>query len=243
MKVKNNQILKDYRFRLFASIALFPILFFIFGHYSKGYLLLIVFPLIAIIGIVIEKEIVKNNVIAMTILLEIVMFAFIPYHQTSIDSLIQPKIRKESIPALWLDRTFSNYALTRARINYESKKVDRLKQLIDLIEIDTVFIDPTLSYYARILQYYLPKKKLFTIYLHDDNKLILFSGLDVNSIEKKSFNFKNILVLTRLDFIKKFVNNKTYKIVYANRGFELVKFEAKFNFIALYQKLFSRVNN
>jgi len=243
VNINNIKILKDNKFKLFVSITLFPILFFVFGHYSKGYLLLIAFPLIAIIGILIEKGIIKNNVIAITILIEITMFIFIPYHQTNIESLIKPQMRKESIPKLWLDRTFSNYALTRARINFESKKVDKLIQLINKTNSDTVFIDPTLSYYERILQYYFPKKKLFTIYLHDDNALILFSGLDVNSIKKKGFNIKNILVLTRLDFLKKFMNYKSYNIVYESSGFVLIKYKAKFNFIARYQKLFSRVNN
>jgi len=235
LKVKKIVYLK-----LFAAIFVFPMLFFVFVHYSKGYLLLIVLPVFASIGILIEEKFLSKVLIIITILIESMLFLFGPYHQETITSIIRPQIRRSSITSLWLDRTFSNYSLTKAGISGESDKVAKLKQIVEISNTDTIFIDPTLSHYARILQYYFPSKNFLTIYLHDTNKVILFNKLKVLSIDKKDINWRNVLILTRNDFMRSYLKNNKLKIIESNSNFSLIKISNDSNFIDMYEKLFSR---
>ncbi len=245
MKLKrikfNEQSLSE--LKLLFSILIIPMLFFVFGHYSKGYILLIAFPIFAIIGILIKEKVINNLIVFTTISAEILLFVVTPYHQGDVASIVKSQVRQKSVPSVWYDRTFSNYSLTRGRIKFESEKVEKLKLLINKSTSMKFFIDPTLSFYTRVLQYYFPKRKFITLNLRNESEFFMFHKLAVNALPKEKIIMKNIMFISRNDFINSYVGFENINIINKDNSYSLFQIDKQYEskLFRIYKKLFLRL--
>jgi len=181
-----------------------PVLFFIFLHYSKGYALLIVTPLVLLLGIFIKKK--YTLVIIFATIFEIILFLFLPTSETSLESKLKPSIRKSGITQIWLDRTFSDYSLTLSEINLRDESINNLISAINSSEVNRIFLGPTLSHFGRALQNYFPQKEILSINFKNYKSFVQFKNMEVNQISIDKIDKNNILIV-RKDFYNSYLQN------------------------------------
>lgn len=184
-------------------IFILPALFyFIFFHYSKGYALLIVTPVVLLVGIQLGN---RNNVkiIKMVIILEVLIFILLPAKHVSIESKLKPSVRESAIWEIGLDRTFSDYSLTMNGINARDSQIYNIKRIFESCNDSIINLGPLLSNLGRPLQFEFPNKIFFSISFKDINEYILFNKLGVKTVLLDKAN-KNSLLLLRYDLYEKY---------------------------------------
>ncbi len=161
-----------------------PILFFVFSHYSKGYILLIATPLFAFLGIL-TKNIKNNRIIYTVTLFEILLFVFLPTFNTALETKVKPEHRKYSYLDTWINRTFSEYHLGFQNILRRDNQITAFNNFIKDRNEESYFLSPMFSGIGRALQIEHPNIQFRSIDIHSSKKFILFENIDVCIIDRE----------------------------------------------------------
>lgn len=180
------------------------VLFFVFSHYSKGYALIIISPIVIFVGILLREN--YRLPLTIAILAEIGIFLFLPTNETSLESKINPKVRKSGITQIWFDRTFSDYSLTFSEISLRDKSLNNLIDLIKSTKSDRIFLDPTISHFGRPLQFYFPQIEILSVDFKKSKRYIQFRNKEVNQIFIENYS-KNDVLIVRKDFYDNYLSN------------------------------------
>lgn len=210
IKWRNLQI-EWVKFQKLLFLIVPAVLFFILFHYSKGYALVIITPLVLLFGILIKKKL--NNAIQIAVVLEIAIFLFLPSKITSLDSKIKPERREGSIAKIWIDRTLSDYSLTSSQIVKRDAELHNLINFVEATKKSKIILGPLLSHMGRALQIYYPNKNIFAVNFRDGNKFIHYFENKVN-LRKVLPDSKNGIILLKKEVYRKYFNNLTieYKL-------------------------------
>lgn len=101
-------------FHLFWIIP--ALLFFMFGHYSKGYVYLIYPALIIVYGIIYHKNILNLKLLYITIVLQMGFFLLYPYTDVNPDTFFRRSVREASITEVFWNRLNNGYLHTSSRL-------------------------------------------------------------------------------------------------------------------------------
>lgn len=165
-------------------ITIPPILFFVFSHYSKGYILLIATPLFALLGIL-TKNIKNNKIIYVFTIIEILLFIFLPTLNTALETKVKPEYRKYSYLDTWINRTFSEYHLGFQNILRRDNQIASFNTFIKDRDEEKYFLSPMFSGIGRALQIEHPNIQFNSIDIHSSKKFILFNNIDVSIINRE----------------------------------------------------------
>lgn len=116
----------------FLLIWIIPgLFFFIFGHYSKGYILLIYPALIILIGLWLDRK--SEKLLITVIAFQSIFFAFYPYSKINLEIQFKRSVRESSIVEIVWNRLNNGYLHTYSRISNRGEYFDSLDGCIDYL--------------------------------------------------------------------------------------------------------------
>ncbi len=220
---------------------------FLFFHYSKGYFLICIIPLYAILFLLIRSDGLINKVSWILIVIQIIFYTLMPYKDSSIESIEAPQYRHQKIFSTWIDRTFSSYLMAASKIRNQDNSICGLNDLIMQYAQDTtkfIFFDPTVYLYARGMQMQNPKRIYITADLFNDNSYYEYKGINICARQGLTGVIKNSYFVTRKDYYKSYPGN-LIPVIDKNSGFVIFRTDSLNSQIILnaYRKLFYRTNH
>ncbi|MFA3782897.1 hypothetical protein ABRY23_07535 [Melioribacteraceae bacterium 4301-Me] len=224
-KLKNKQLKIDKKTLWLLLFWLLPPLFlFSFVAYSKGYFLIIILPLYIIFGFFLKDGLITVKPLILSIFLDILIFLFLPYSKPSIESMLNPMTRKIKNYQVWYERTTSSYLMAISRIKYNDSSIEELSELIkkyinqnESENLPIIFLDPTVNYYARGLQYLFPNLTFITMDQRDVDYYVLYHKLDVMKLNGLKGILNNYVILTRSDFFNQFLKKYFLQALYSSK--------------------------
>jgi len=215
--------------KILAVWVLPALLFFIFFHYSKGYILLLLPPLTVIAGCLFKVALQKRVVFSIAILFEMLIFLILPFKQPSINIYFTP-VNKELSPfEIFKERLFSGNLISFPRIKQRSREVATAIKLIEKMRKEFsnssgILFDPTTESLIRPVQYYIRNYKMYSLDIYNEENIIEYYRLNV---QKRKIKKIPLLILTRKDFLKKYFIKEEYLKVTAEG--DLLIFKPKIN--------------
>lgn len=117
LKKKNVKWIKLDKPIIFHLFWLVPsMLFFMFGHYSKGYVYLIFPAMIIVYGVIYFNNFKSLKLLYFTIAAQILFFIFYPYTNVETDTFFRREARAVSLPEVFWNRLNNGYLHTRSRL-------------------------------------------------------------------------------------------------------------------------------
>ncbi len=138
----------------------FPaLIFFLFFHYSKGYILLLVPQLLLIAGKRFGGAFKNRALISAVIIFEILMFLFLPFIQPDVNIYFKPTKKSLTLLEIFKERLLSDNLMSYNHIKIKAKEAEDVDELIEIArkkypDKNSFFFDPTTADLARIAQYY-----------------------------------------------------------------------------------------
>ena len=222
------------------------LLVFTFFHYNKGYFLISIIPLYTVVGFLLKKNIIKKWICWVIIILQILFFIFIPYRESSIESLLSPEKRKQNLFETWKDRTFSSYLMASSKIKYQDEMISKISAIIKENDFKTnsnILLDPTISLFARGIQFQFPTETFITLDLHSHDCYFEYNRLNMDSRKGLDKIPNGTKVVARLDFYNNYLRSIAANIVKRDN---LVMIEINpqnhAKILYIYEKLFLREN-
>jgi hypothetical protein len=166
-----------------------PLLFFLFFHYAKGYFLVCAGGLFAFVGIIIMKRSARPVAnLCLIIIVQILIFLFMPFRQPGVQVNIIPAKRSISVFNIWMERFLSSYSMSASHIrSINSEKEDFDNKLEFILSFQTnqkksvILIDPSCRLNARILQARYPCLAFSRLNVKDKYKYELLYGINERS--------------------------------------------------------------
>ena len=214
-KFKSNELefSKNY-FYLMLSWCIPPIIFFFFYLYDKGYFLLCVTPFLSLAFILFHKKKTVINGLVTTIILQILIFCFLPYSKPEVQTYFSPGVRHMSIAHLWLERTGSEYLMSQSYIKAMGQATNEIDNIINALPKTfsdsmknnyLILIDPTIPLSVRSLQVKYPNKYFCSLLLHEPDQYMVYNKLDTKIQNGLNNLFDKALVISRTDFVRQYL--------------------------------------
>lgn len=102
-------------------------IFFMFGHYSKGYIYLIYPALVIFYGLFYLKNFKTLKLLYLTIAIQLIFFLFYPYTKDLIDTHFRRAMRHSSLEEVFWNRLNNGYLHTLSRL----EKIDQINNSFD----------------------------------------------------------------------------------------------------------------
>jgi hypothetical protein len=223
------------------------LIFFIFVHYSKGYILINIVP-VFILSILLLKDTRLRKLISVAAIIgQVLYFCFIPYRNPNPQIYFSPVHRQLSPLQVWFERTTSEYFMGKEHIVALQDCHDFIAEIAENIVMlvgnkQYLYFDPTVIVSPRAMQAHYPKLKI-TKYL--SSSLDHYGYHHQLSQEARS-GFTSMLtesmIISRLDFIEAYLSD--IKIEFfkkdKNWGIFFVNEEETPKLAARYNQLFGR---
>ena len=128
-----------------------PLAFFVLGHYQKGYILLVMVPLlILLVGRIAPSR--RRLVLTALVILQAMWFLGMPYRAPDIDVLAAPRARSLSLPAVWWQRVQSTHLMAAARPRALAAADAELVAIMAAAPGATLLLDPSFPMTLRAMQ-------------------------------------------------------------------------------------------
>jgi hypothetical protein len=95
-------------------------IFFMIGHYSKGYIYLIYPAMFIFYGLFYLKNFKSLKLLYATIAVQLAFFLFYPYSQVSLDDRFRREMRQSSLVEVFWNRLNNGYLHTLSRLDFEN---------------------------------------------------------------------------------------------------------------------------
>jgi len=223
------------------------LIFFIFVHYSKGYILINIIP-IYILSLLLLKDVRLRKIISVTlIIVQIVYFCFVPYHNPNTQIYISSVQRKISAIQVWFERTTSEYFMGREHIvalqDCHDLIAETAEDVVMLVgDKQYLFFDPTVIVSPRAVQAHYPQMEI-TKYLPSFANQY---GYHHERIQEARSGFSSMLtqsmIISRLDFIEEYLSDIKIELFKKDKnwGIFFVSAEEAPKLSARYSQLFGR---
>jgi hypothetical protein len=185
-------------------------LFFLFFHYSKGYILLCLAALMILLFLLVDNAGIRQWSMILVIGLQVLIFFVYPYHHPDVQTYFNAKSRSMSIPRLWIERTTTEYLMSRSHISSLQNTMSAIEDAAKLVETEPtlihsdfeyLFIDPTCPVSVRAAQAANPQI-VFTKFLNRNRDYYGFhQGLVQEAREFPAQMFEKALIFSRKDFV------------------------------------------
>jgi hypothetical protein len=117
----------------FLMIWIIPgIFFFIFGHYSKGYILLIYPALIILIGLWLDSK--SEKILITVIAIQSLFFLFYPYTEVELDSLFRREVRQVPLQKVAWNRLNNGYLHAYSRISNRNELFESFDSCVSYLK-------------------------------------------------------------------------------------------------------------
>ena len=215
-------------------------------HYNKGYFLISIIPLYTIAGLLLKKKIIKEWICWIIIALQILFFILIPYSESSIESMLSPEKRRQNLLETWRDRTFSTYLMAYSRIKYQDEMITGISTIIkenNFGNNSNILLDPTVSHFARGLQFQFPTVTFITLDLHSHDYYYKYNNLDIDLRKGLDKILNGTKVVTRLEFYNNYLHYISAIIVKRdNVAMIEINSQNHDKILSIYEELFLREN-
>lgn len=187
--------------RLLLAWSVPPGLFFLLGHYQKGYALLIVVPLLALLAArVVPGR--RRLLLAGLVLAQAVYFLAAPYRAPAPDVFVAPAVRELSLPRVWLQRVRSTHLMAAARPRALAAAHGELEEILVAAPADTLLLDPTFPLVVRAMQVRHPDRAFAVLDVHRPDGWQLHAGLVERAGQGVARLMEGALLVTRRDFAR-----------------------------------------
>lgn len=117
----------------FLMIWIIPgLFFFIFGHYSKGYILLIYPALVILIGLWLDRK--SEKLLIIIIAVQSLFFLIYPYSKVELDSLFRRDARQVSLQKVAWNRLNNGYLHTYSRISNRNELFESFDSCVSYLK-------------------------------------------------------------------------------------------------------------
>ncbi len=176
-----------------------PGLFFLLGHYQKGYALLIVVPLLVLAtGLVAPGR--RRVLLTGLVLVQSLYFLAAPYRSPAPDVFIAPAVRSLSLPEVWLQRVQSTHLMAAARPRALAAVHGELLEIMAAAPGDILLLDPTFPLFLRAMQVRHPDRAFAGLDVHRRDGWQLHAGLTEQAGDGVAGLLGRTLLVTRRDF-------------------------------------------
>jgi hypothetical protein len=191
-----------------------PILFYIFFHYSKGYILLCTAAITPIISLLFLDEKNKIKMYILIIFMHSIFFLNANYELPNVQTYFNRTERNIDLVDVLYERLGSNYLLSKSSINNMQVEFQIINQIIEDYKNDNtgiysfnkyVFIDPTITISPRALQYQYPDILFAKISPRMNSAYGILQGIDIERKHDLKEAFSNSIVLSRIDFVDNYL--------------------------------------
>lgn len=199
--VKKFYKLRKEQFYLLLLWFIPAMLFFIFSHYEKGYVLIIIPVIVFILGLLREDYTTLKKIIQIVIGIQIFIFLFLPYYAPEPDIYFNKEHKDYSIAELWTVRVLSSYEPTLNAVQISGKEIESILYLTGKYSFGDIFVDPSVSFYIRQLQVNMPFKYFYTMDLNTPEDYYLYHQEQiVNLFRLELYNLPDVLISRKSDF-------------------------------------------
>ncbi|MDY0109095.1 MAG: hypothetical protein RBT60_04110 [Candidatus Krumholzibacteria bacterium] len=179
-----------------------PALFFLLGHYQKGYALVLVVPLVALLAARIAAR-PRRWLLAGLIALQTAYFFATPYRQPPVEILVAPRVRSMGLAEVWWHRVQSTHLMAAARPRALAAVDAELGEMLAAAPADTVFVDPTVPLELRALQVRRPFRAFVVLEVHRRDGWRLHAGTDEQIGTDVAGVLARSLLISRRDFARR----------------------------------------
>jgi hypothetical protein len=193
-----------------------PITFFIFFHYSKGYILLCSAAITASIALLFLEEKIKTKTYILLIIIQSAFFLTVNYKLPNVQTYFISSKRNIDVTEVLSERLESNYLLSKSNINSMQAEFKTIDEIIEDIQNDSsglysskkyLLIDPTINISPRALQAEYPKITFTKISPQNSSIFGKFHNLDLISDKPLSKMLSKAIIFSRKDFVDNYLQN------------------------------------
>ena len=223
------------------------VLFFIFVHYSKGYLLISIIPGLLLLFWSVKKNILRQHLLLAAILIQSAVFLFQPFLYPDPQIYFARDERRLNPVRIWLDRTFSDYAMSRSRVTALQETYAFIAPLTghEMILMNSkhyIFIDPTVMVTARALQAMFPENYFSKFLSGIRDYYGLHHDLEQEAVTGMREMLSQAIIVSRTDFVKEYLRILSPQVLSQNQHWTAftVKQEDVIRLERIYRELFLR---
>jgi len=200
-----------------------PAVFFVLGHYQKGYALLVVVPLLVLAVSAITARW-RRPLLAGLVCLQALFFLALPYREPPVEIHLAPHARSLSLPEVWWQRVGSTHLMGRSMPRALAAMQDEMAAILAAAPADTLLIDPTVPLFLRALQVRHPDRAFAVLEVHRRDGWRLHAGLDERTGEGVAALLARTVLVTRAEFARMYLGELASSTVHAGaslRGLRL----------------------
>ncbi len=224
-----------------------PILiFFIFYHYNKGYLLIILPGILLLMAYIIRRTNISVMYIYLIIALQIAMFLFFPYAKASDEVLLSSEQRSMGKFDVWLERLQGPYSMSYGSIRETNEGLKRVRSGISFCDGLTndgkytgYFVSSTAQVIPTTLHVLYPQINIYYHYRGSGDKFSRFFSMVSTKKQGLADMIEHAVVITSGSFFEKYLSGLC-KPIYRNGdiAFSVIIKGQQENFSKLYIELF-----
>ncbi len=189
-----------------------PLIFFVFVHYSKGYILINIIPILILSFLLLKNQNLRKIITAAIVFSQILYFCFFPYNNPDPEIYFSPVQRQLDVFEIWYERTTSEYLMGRSHIVALQNCHDFISEAAESGVLHAgdkkyLFVDPTVIVSPRAIQAHFPQMEI-TKYLSSSADQF---GYHNRRIQEARFGLipmlSEAMIISRLDFIEEYLND------------------------------------
>jgi hypothetical protein len=228
-----------------------PLAFFILIHYSKGYFMLCVAAFL-ILGIIIRAGFRRQKILLIIIIVfQSIFFLWMPFHMPDPQIKFSPGKRQLDPVRIWMERTGSDYLMTRSRLGDLNACYQTIEKAVSLLKKEKMslrprkeylYLDPNCIVSARTLQTQYPDIK-FTKYLIGwPTKYGFHQGLQAEARDDLLDMLQKAIIVSRTGFIQEYLTGVDIHAAKDENSWTYFTIDAKdaAGLAASYRNLFGR---
>jgi hypothetical protein len=228
-----------------------PLTFFILIHYSKGYLMLCVAAFL-VMGILIRTEFKRQKILMIVIIMiQTVFFLWMPFHMPDPQTQFAPGQRQINPFRIWMERTGSDYLMTRSRLGDLNACYHTIEKAVSLLKKEKMslrprkeflYLDPTCIVSARALQAQYPDIKFTKYLVRRPTQYGFHQGLQAEARDNLLDMLQKAIIVTRTGFMQEYLTGLDIHTAKDENTWTYFTIDAK-DAVALaasYRNLFSR---
>ncbi len=188
------------------------LIFFIFIHYAKGYILICIVPILILVVFTLRNIGRRKRLLVITIFFQIVFFCVFPFNYPNPEIYMSPGQRQINLLEIWYERTTSEYLMSRSHIEALQECHEIIADAAESIELlvgdkNYLFFDPTVNVSPRAMQARYPNIRI-TKYLSSARDEY---GFHYERIQEARRGLTSMLsaamIISRIDFIEEYLSD------------------------------------
>ncbi|RKZ15111.1 hypothetical protein DRQ50_07945 [bacterium] len=195
-----------------------PLAFFVLGHYQKGYILLVMVPLL-ILSVARIAPVRRRLVLTILVILQTTWFLAAPYRAPDPDVLAAPRTRSLTWPGVWWQRVQSTHLMAAARPRALAAADADLTGILAAAPGDTLLVDPTFPLTLRALQIHHESRAFAGLEVERRDGWRLHSGLEESTGTNVAHLLARCILVTRRDFAGTGLDTSGAVVVHAGQEY------------------------